>query len=203
MGRHSDAKQRILDSARVLFHARSYSAVGIQEICDHAAVKKGSFYHFFPSKQALTLELLDQSWLGFEQAFVSSLLNPERPALQRIVQFFKLGCEMQQRLLDKTGCVLGCPFGNLAMELSTQDDLLRAKLLEFFHRMEAVLEKALLEAISAGELSEETDTKLSAKAMLAYLEGLLLMAKAGNNLQDFTVLSEMALKLITNRTTPL
>lgn len=199
MGRQSDAKQRILDSARVLFHARSYSAVGVQEICDHAAVKKGSFYHFFPSKQALTVELLEQSWQGFEQVFLSEILVPERPALQRIAHFFSLGCNMQQRLLDKTGCVLGCPFGNLAMELSTQDDVLRAKLLLFFHRMEAVLEKTLLEAMSFGEIPENIDAKLSAKAMLAYLEGLFLMAKTGNHLEDFAVLSEAALKLLITR----
>ncbi|UCD12029.1 MAG: helix-turn-helix transcriptional regulator [Nitrospinaceae bacterium] len=44
----SDAKQRILDSARGLIYSRSYAGVGVQEICKHAGVKKGSFYHFFP-----------------------------------------------------------------------------------------------------------------------------------------------------------
>ncbi len=200
MGRQSDAKQRILDAARELFHARSYSAVGIQEICDHAMVKKGSFYHFFPSKQALTLELLEQSWQKFEQNFLQSLKNSdERPVLQRITRFFLLAGEFQQRLLNEKGCILGCPYGNLAIELSTQDEVLRNKLSAAFMQMEALFGRILQEAINAGELPENTDVYLSAKAILAYLEGLFLMAKTHNHLQDFTALSELALKLIVIR----
>ena len=40
-----DTKQRLLDAAFALFYARSYADVGVQEICEKAGVKKGSFYH--------------------------------------------------------------------------------------------------------------------------------------------------------------
>jgi len=40
-------------------YARGYAAVGVQEICDQAGVNKGSFYHFFPSKQALVLAVIE------------------------------------------------------------------------------------------------------------------------------------------------
>lgn len=200
MGRQSDAKQRILDTARELFHARSYSAVGIQEICDHAMVKKGSFYHFFPSKQALTLELLEQSWQKFEQNFLQHVKNSEeRPVLQRITRFFELGEQFQQHLFNEKGCILGCPYGNLAIELSTQDEVLRNRLSKSFMQMEALFEDVLKEAVQVGELPENTDTYLSAKAILAYLEGLFLMAKTYNQLQDFKALSALALKLIVSR----
>jgi len=53
-----DTKQRLLDTAQRLFYARSYEDVGVQEICQEAGVKKGSFYHFFPSKRDLTLAIL-------------------------------------------------------------------------------------------------------------------------------------------------
>ena len=55
-----DTKQRLLDTAQKLFYARSYEDVGVQEICQEAGVKKGSFYHFFPSKRDLTLAILDE-----------------------------------------------------------------------------------------------------------------------------------------------
>ena len=57
-----DTRQRLLDTAEKLFYARSYEDVGVQEICREAGVKKGSFYHFFPSKRDLTLAILDDSW---------------------------------------------------------------------------------------------------------------------------------------------
>ncbi|NNF95750.1 MAG: TetR/AcrR family transcriptional regulator, partial [Halobacteria archaeon] len=50
-----DTYQRIVDSAKQLMHASSYADVGVAAICEKAEVKKGSFYHFFPSKQELTL----------------------------------------------------------------------------------------------------------------------------------------------------
>jgi len=54
MNAQLDTYDRILLAARELIHARSYAEVGVAAICDQAQVKKGSFYHFFPSKQALT-----------------------------------------------------------------------------------------------------------------------------------------------------
>ncbi|HSG31720.1 MAG TPA: TetR/AcrR family transcriptional regulator, partial [Thermodesulfobacteriota bacterium] len=44
-------KEKLIDSAIQLLGTRSYNSVGVQELCEHAEVKKGSFYHFFPSKR--------------------------------------------------------------------------------------------------------------------------------------------------------
>lgn len=53
--RSSDARQRLIDSATELFHVRSYGGVSVEALCRHADVRKGSFYHFFPSKRDLAL----------------------------------------------------------------------------------------------------------------------------------------------------
>ena len=60
MSKGYETRQRLLDSAQELMYSRSYSDVGVQEICKDAKVQKGSFYHFFPSKSALTVEVLEQ-----------------------------------------------------------------------------------------------------------------------------------------------
>ncbi|HTO08336.1 MAG TPA: helix-turn-helix domain-containing protein, partial [Myxococcota bacterium] len=62
MGRTSDARERLIDEASRLFHARSYESVGVQELCDAAEVNKGSFYHFFPSKEDLAAAVIDAQW---------------------------------------------------------------------------------------------------------------------------------------------
>jgi TetR/AcrR family transcriptional regulator, transcriptional repressor for nem operon len=46
MVRIRDAKERLLSSALKLFSERSYANVSVQELCEHAGVKKGSFYYF-------------------------------------------------------------------------------------------------------------------------------------------------------------
>ena len=53
---------RLAATARRLFHERGYQAVGVAELCSAADVNKGSFYHFFPSKRHLLLEILSNVW---------------------------------------------------------------------------------------------------------------------------------------------
>lgn len=59
-----DTRQRIITSARDLIYGRSYAGVAVAEICARAEVKKGSFYHFFPSKQDLSLAVIDELQVG-------------------------------------------------------------------------------------------------------------------------------------------
>src|SRR5215207_8099552 len=60
MGRCSDARDRLLATAARLVHERGYTAVSVADICVEAGLKKGSFYHFFPSKHALVLATLER-----------------------------------------------------------------------------------------------------------------------------------------------
>ena len=61
--RGEETRGRILAAAVECFASSGYDAAGVAEICRRAGVSKGAFYHHFPSKQALFLELLD-TWLG-------------------------------------------------------------------------------------------------------------------------------------------
>ena len=55
MGRTSDAKDRLMTAALDLIWSESYGAVTIDDICQRAEVKKGSFYYFFESKSDLAV----------------------------------------------------------------------------------------------------------------------------------------------------
>ncbi len=61
--RGEETRTRILDAALEAFARYGYDASGVAEICRRAEVTKGGFYHHFPSKQAVFLELLER-WLG-------------------------------------------------------------------------------------------------------------------------------------------
>jgi TetR/AcrR family transcriptional repressor of nem operon len=177
----TDTRQRIIDAARDLIFARSYADVGVQAICEQARVKKGSFYYFFRSKQELTLSVVEDLVALFRgmlgEAFSASVSPLER--LQRMV---RATYEMQRDLKDAHGCVLGCPFGNLAVEMSTQDEVLRRRLDGVFSDVVGYFEQALQEAADVGELPG-VDVAATAQAMFAYMEGLMLLAKTRNDPQ--------------------
>lgn len=180
MNAESDTRQRILDSARELIYSRSYMDVGVAAICERAGVKKGSFYHFFPSKQELTLAVLDELFASFKERVYKDCFTSERSPLQRLHCFIDRAYGLQREMADLTGQTLGCPFGNLAAEMSTQDGAIRQKVDGVFQQMEHAFASTLEAAVGNGEVGE-IDISATARAMVAYVEGIMLMAKTRND----------------------
>jgi TetR/AcrR family transcriptional repressor of nem operon len=180
MNADSDTRQRILDSARELIYARSYADVGVAAICEHAGVKKGSFYHFFPSKQELTLAVIEELFTTFKERIYNDCFSAKVSPMERLRRFIDRAYELQREMTDVTGQTLGCPFGNLAAEMSTQDGAIRHKVDEVFQRMEHHIADTLEEASVRGEVGE-IDVSATAQAMVAYVEGIMLMAKTRND----------------------
>ncbi len=176
----NDTRQRILESARDLIYARGYTEVGVAAICESAGVKKGSFYHFFPSKRELTLAVIDEFLVEFKQRIFVESFDPALSPMNRIRKLAELAYRFQKEVAEVTGQTLGCPFGNLASEMSTQDEVMRRKVETIFSQMEAHFRETLNEAMALGEIGE-IDTAATASAMVAYAEGLMLMAKTRND----------------------
>ena len=175
-----DTQQRILDSARELIFSRSYADVGVAAICEHAGVKKGSFYHFYPSKQLLIIAVLDAQFFETQSNMISKAFAEDVPPLARLERFTDMAYRFQKQLNAHTGHVLGCPFGNLANELSTQDEPIRKKIQQTFAKLQKLFSGVLLAAQEAGDLPQDIDARATAQAMLAYFEGVMLLAKNQN-----------------------
>ena len=177
---NADTQQRIIDAARQLIYARSYADVGVAEICETAGVQKGRFYHFFPSKRDLTLAVLDAHYVTLKEQLVDRAFAPDVPPLARLTRLAKLAYELQKQIARDTGRVLGCPFGNLATELASQDDAIREKIGQLFRTSQARVRQVLKEAAAAGELPG-VNLDATAQAMFAYFEGVMMLAKTQND----------------------
>ena len=175
-----DTRGRILATAREMFHSRSYADVGIQEICEGARVQKGSFYHFFPSKHDLAMAVIDDMAHDWAHGFVAEAFDQSLPPLERLNYLIDAAYYWQKAAKDIEGRMPGCLFGNLALEMSTRDDVMRAKLNAVFDKAKGKFRATLDEAVQTGALAA-MDTEASATAMLAYLEGIILLAKTRND----------------------
>lgn len=174
-----DTKERILSTARELFHANSYSDIGIKQICDAAKVQKGSFYHFFPSKRDLALAVIDDMAAEWAHGFVKEAFDQNLPPMERLDYLIDAAYYWQKAAKNIEGRMPGCLFGNLVLEVSTRDDILRAKLSAVFDKTRSRFEKTLVDAVKTGAIAP-LDTDLTAQAMLSYLEGMILLAKSRN-----------------------
>lgn len=180
MGRTSDAKERILESAQALFYARSCENVGVQEICAHAGVKKGSFYHYFPSKNDLIATVAARYSRFTCEYFGETVFSAAIPPLEQIDRLFEAVYLFHKKTKTETGKVMGCLNINLSAELSTQDQDIREQLAQHLCDSITPIETALKQAVANGALSS-VDTHTSAEAIFAYLQGLVVMAKAQND----------------------
>ncbi|MDX2506994.1 MAG: TetR/AcrR family transcriptional regulator [Gammaproteobacteria bacterium] len=181
MSKGYETKQRLLDSAQQLMYSRSYSDVGVQEICKDAKVQKGSFYHFFTSKSALTVEVLEQLKMQMIESILLPAFAKDLTPAKRFERFIEYAYQYQVQLKAEYGYVLGCPMGNIALEMSTQDEEIRKKVEILFESIFYVFVDVLDDARLAGEIDADADTTELAQAALAYGEGVLLLAKTKND----------------------
>jgi len=193
-------QQRIIDSAFELMYAQSYAEVGVAAICDKAGVKKGSFYHFFKSKRELVLAVLEQKFCDFKADIIDSVFSGQRSPLEEIALFAQKNYELQSNIKDTTGHVLGCPYGNISLELSSQDEVVRQKLVNIFDRTKNEIRGCLQRGVDNNdELLVGIDADATADAMYAYLEGVMLLAKTRN---DPEILLQLAPALLNVRIYP-
>ena len=176
----NDTRDKIIQSASELIYASSYSNVGVQAICHHAGVKKGSFYHFFPSKRDLALAMIDAQSQHAEKTILAPSFASHIPPLQRFSHLFELMHTIQAQSKSNCDHVLGCPIGNLAVEMSTRDEVLRQKLDHTFSKLKQLFKTTLQQALDNGDI-HSIDTDSSADAILAYFEGIILLAKTRND----------------------
>jgi len=176
-----ESKLRLLQTAHELIWHQSYGSVGVDQICEHSHVKKGSFYHFFKSKSELTVAAYeyhwDQSRLNLDRIF-SAQIAP----LERLESYLDYICQNQIQHFRTNGRVPGCPFASLGSELSNQDEAIRRMAQQISERKCRYLESTLRDAMELGEIPKQ-DAKSLAQEVHFYIVGLIQEAKISNNVE--------------------
>src|SRR5678809_567274 len=106
MGRVSDARARLMEAVGELIWTGSYGSTTIDQICDKAGVKKGSFYYFFESKADLAVAALEAEW-EMRRVELDAIFSATVPPLQRLRRYCEYGYQLQNEIRAKCGCVLG------------------------------------------------------------------------------------------------
>lgn len=181
MGRVSDAKERLMEAISELIWTGSYGSTTIDQICEKAGVKKGSFYYFFDSKADLAVAALEERWQKL-QSELDSLFSPLVPPLDRLRRYCDFNYRFQAENHKKYGHVLGCPLHSVGAEVCTQEVRLQAKIQEVLENKRKYLESAIRDANAAG-LIQAPDPAAKSRMLFAYYQGLVTEARIQNKLE--------------------
>jgi TetR/AcrR family transcriptional repressor of nem operon len=197
MGRKSDAAQRLVAAMASLVHQRGYLAVGVEDVCKEAGVKKGSFYHFFASKRDLMLAAIERQGQMGKQVLVGTACAGDHPPLKRIERLLETASRLETSNKTRGGQVLGCPFGNLAAEVGGSEPVLTKRVDESLRRFSETIRDALRDAKRRGDVARSLDVCKTTDAILAYFEGVMLLAKMRNDPSLIRRLAPLAVQLAT------
>jgi TetR/AcrR family transcriptional repressor of nem operon len=170
----------LVRAAARLFLARSYQAVGVDELCAVADVRKGSFYYFFRSKSELAKAVIDRHAEALWDRLDEAASTGGDPAGRLHAVADAVG-EIQAGFERRFGSVVGCPFGNLAAELATSDGALHEHLAKVFAEWEERLAALCRDAAAQRTLRPGVDPDLLARILIAQFQGMILLAKTGRS----------------------
>jgi TetR/AcrR family transcriptional repressor of nem operon len=174
-------KERLTDAALDLIWHNSYGATSVDDICERAGAKKGSFYHFFKSKSALTAAALEAEW-NKNKKNMDALFSPTVPPLERFDRYFEYVHDHLAELQQACGSILGCPLLTIGSEVGTQDEGVRETVDRIWDRKIKYFESAIRDAHAQG-LIEAPDPQAKAKVLFACYHGTLTQARIQNDVE--------------------
>lgn len=169
----TDTRERILHAASRLVMLHGFNHTGIGQILLDAGVPKGSFYHYFPSKDDLGYALVNAYGEAIMQHLQNSLQQHPGSSLQALQDFFLQLITVFEQDFGQCNCMLG----NLGQELAGQHAGFREVLQRHFQQVERTLAAALTQAQNEGDLTRDQDTLALARLLFSGWEGALMRAK--------------------------
>lgn len=172
-----DTRSHILAIGRGLTARQGYSGVGLNELLKAADVPKGSFYHYFASKEAYGCALLEDFMRKYREDFFSTLLHSQLNARERFLGYFESWLEKQ------TGPALQdrCLVVKLSAEVADLSDGMSKILEQGVSEIIAHLTKTLEQGIAEGSVAPLRDPKSVAQSIYHQWLGASLVAGLSHN----------------------
>lgn len=179
MGRTSDARERLIVAVGQLFCESGYHGTTIDAICLRAGVRKGTFYHFFASKEELAIAALEADHDGRRQV-LEEIFSPARAPLARLLAYCDYVYTRQRQLKQEHGHVPGCRLFTLGAEICMQEARLRERVNRMLGDTVACLTAAIGDAIVAKDL-ETTDPAARARCVFSLIQGAITQARIADD----------------------
>lgn len=170
---NQDTKAELIRSGLEQLTERGFTSSGVDKILKKVGVPKGSFYHYFASKEAFGKAVIEQYANYFANKLNACLLDESYPPLARINNFVndaKMGMIRHQ---FKRGCLVG----NLGQEIELLPESFRQPLIEILLCWQHCIANCLKAAKMQGDISNTANCEQLAEYFWIGWEGAVSRAK--------------------------
>jgi TetR/AcrR family transcriptional repressor of nem operon len=182
---HPDSltRNKLLDAAQELMLAKGYVATSVDDVCQAAGLTKGSFFHYFPSKEDLGIAVAQSFYELKRQAFEAAPFHRLDDPLDRVLGHVDFLIERVRGPMASKGCLLG----TFVQELAQTHPNIRATCAACFEESIAYLARELEQARDKHAPQATWDARSLADHLVAVIQGAIILAKAR---QDTRVMQE-------------
>jgi TetR/AcrR family transcriptional regulator, transcriptional repressor for nem operon len=162
---------RIVEAAAELMFVNGVAGTTLDQVRDAAGVSSSQIYHYFDDKDALVRAVVDyqnDAVVGEQEAAFASL-----DSVAALRRWSDSVVAHQQRI----SCTGGCPIGALGSQLGELDHDARSGVATGFHRWQTAIRRGFDAMQKNGTLPADVDVERLATAMLAALQGGLLLCQ--------------------------
>ncbi|WP_158812561.1 TetR/AcrR family transcriptional regulator [Methylocapsa sp. S129] len=188
--RGAATKRRIVEAAASLIYARGVERVSLDDVMEASGASKSQLYHYFDNKDGLVREVIELQ--------ASRILQTNALHFERLDSFAALHAWREAMVAANRawGGVGGCPLGSLANDLAAQSEQARRQLDQSFAAWGMVIEAGLSRMKEMGQLRSCVDARGMAVAVLAAIQGGILLSKTTRNSEPLELALDMALSHI-------
>ncbi|PYG51773.1 TetR family transcriptional regulator [Pantoea sp. AG1095] len=188
----NEIRDHILATGQRIMAGKGFSAVGLNEILTDAGVPKGSFYHYFSSKEAFGVDMLARYFDDYLAELDATLSQPGLTMAQRLMNYWQLWRESQ----SFSDCQGKCLAVKLAAEVADLSDSMRGTLQTGTAGIIARLADALEAGVEEGSLSIDDKPSRVAESLYQLWVGASVMVKIVRNTGPFDSAMSMTQKII-------
>jgi TetR/AcrR family transcriptional repressor of nem operon len=185
----NELRKKLLDQGVALLMEQGYHGTGLQELVQSVGVPKGSFYNYFPSKEAFSAEVVKHYIDPFIKQLDAHLQRKDASADAALRAYFDELIEETERRDFKGGCLLG----NLMGEIGDTSDLAQSSLREAVHRYRDKLRDGIARGQREGSFRKDMDARDMADFLVNVWQGALLRMKIERSVRPLTQFRDMLL----------
>ncbi|GGN19147.1 MULTISPECIES: TetR/AcrR family transcriptional regulator [Marinomonas] len=191
-----DTREALLRAGMLILTESGFIRSGIDPILKSVGVPKGSFYHYFSSKEVFGLAVLDRYRRYFDAKLDAFLLDEAFSPLERLQRFVQDAQDGIVRHEFKRGCLVG----NLEQESTLLSEAFRGQLQLTYQSWQARVAICLLASQKQGEINLQTSIEETAQAFWMGWEGAVHRARLVKSTQPLSLFMTFFIQAIQIKT---